>query len=244
MLNKTSLTFDEIGKVQLLQPTILPADTTDKVTWFSTNTGVVTVNDGGVVMSVGTGECEIYARCGEQQAICDVSVVVEDTTCTSIVLDYSNLTLYADGDKHQLIASVTPQTCADPIQWSSKNPSVATVDSSGLITPKNIGNAFIIAKCGDFSSSCMVKVITRYVCTGLDCNIPSLTMNLGSTYYLAQHISFVPPACTDKIYWSSTNIDAATIDENGLIKAVGVGVTHINITCGDQKVVLEVTIES
>jgi uncharacterized protein YjdB len=69
-------------------------------------------------------------------------------------------------------------------------------------------------------------------------------MQLGSTYYLAQHVSFVPSGCTDKIYWSSTNIDAATIDENGFIKAVGVGVTHINITCGYQKVVLEVTIEA
>lgn len=56
--------------------TLTPSNTTDSVTWASSDTDVVTV-DGGVITAVGLGTATITATCGTQTATATVTVAIE-----------------------------------------------------------------------------------------------------------------------------------------------------------------------
>lgn len=71
-LDKSELTFTEAG-TQTLTATVTPEDTTDAVTWESSNANVATVEN-GTVMAIANGSATITARCGNQSAECAVAV--------------------------------------------------------------------------------------------------------------------------------------------------------------------------
>ena len=56
-----------------LTATVEPADSTDTVSWSSSNNDVVTVKN-GVVKAVGNGTAAITATAGEYSATCEVTV--------------------------------------------------------------------------------------------------------------------------------------------------------------------------
>lgn len=71
-LDKSTLSFTEAG-TQTLTATITPEDTTDALTWESSNPRVATVEN-GVVTAIANGSATITAKCGSQSAECAVSV--------------------------------------------------------------------------------------------------------------------------------------------------------------------------
>ena len=68
-----------------------------------------------------------------------------------------------EGSTLQLTATVLPENCADKtVLWSSNNPSVATVDSNGLVTTHSVGTATITAMTTDgsnLSTTCTVTLL-------------------------------------------------------------------------------------
>lgn len=67
------------------------------------------------------------------------------------------------GDTLRLVANVAPEDADDvSVIWTSSNPAVATVDSSGLITALSQGTAKIIVKTNDggFTSTCTIGAMS------------------------------------------------------------------------------------
>lgn len=77
----------------------------------------------------------------------------------SITLDQSELTLYV-GEADTLTATLYPEGTNSSIQWTSSDPSVASVTESGLIIAHSAGTASITATAtvGGASASCLVTV--------------------------------------------------------------------------------------
>lgn len=98
-LNKNSIAFTAIGATDTLTATLTPVDTTEALTWASSDTDVATVSN-GVVTSVGIGTATITAYCGEQSASCTV------TSLMTVVLD----TAYHAGDGYRYSGSITLPT--------------------------------------------------------------------------------------------------------------------------------------
>ena len=73
-LNKSTTSLTAIGATETLVATLTPSNTTDSVSWASSNTSAVTVNN-GVITAVGIGSATITVTCGNQSATCAVTVV-------------------------------------------------------------------------------------------------------------------------------------------------------------------------
>ena len=77
----------------------------------------------------------------------------------SISLNQTSVTLEA-GNQAKLSVTYNPSNTTESkdVTWTSSNPSVATVDTSGVVTAKAAGSATITAKVGSKTASCAVTV--------------------------------------------------------------------------------------
>ena len=157
-LNNSSLNFTGTEVTQTLVATPTPSNTTDSITWKSSNTNIATVDNNGVVTSKANGSCTITATCGDKSATCNVVVSV---ACRELTFDIDSLTVGVEAGTYDVAQylNVVPISCQLPVTWSINKTSVATINSStGVLTPKAVGTATITATCGDKSATLPVTI--------------------------------------------------------------------------------------
>lgn len=161
-LDKTSLTLHG-NESQQLTATVLPADASQELMWTSSDESVATVSQSGLVSAVAAGNAVITATTTDGtdlSASCDVTVL--QVQAESIQLNVTTAGLN-EGSTLQLTATVLPEECnIKTVAWESNNPSVATVDSNGLVTTHSVGTATITAITTDgsnLSTTCTVTLL-------------------------------------------------------------------------------------
>ena len=161
-LDKTSLTLHG-NESQQLTATVLPADATQELMWTSSDESVATVSQSGLVSAVAPGQAVITATTTDGtdlSASCNVTVL--HVQAESIQLNVTTAGLN-EGSTLQLTATVLPEECdIKTVIWASNNPSVATVDSNGLVTTHSVGTATITAITTDgsnLSTTCTVTLL-------------------------------------------------------------------------------------
>lgn len=73
-LNPDTIVLTSVNETKTLKATLKPADTTDAVSWSSSNDTVATVSDDGLVTAVGAGSATITATAGAVSDSCTVKV--------------------------------------------------------------------------------------------------------------------------------------------------------------------------
>lgn len=227
----TTASLNPGGSTQLAA-TISPATATNKTySWASSNTGVATVNASGLVTAVANGTATITATTadGSHKASCTVSV----TTPTSGVTLSPTTTTIIKGKTQQLTATVAPATASDKsLTWTSSNTSVATVNSSGLVTGVGTGSATITATTTSGAHKATCDITVRVPVSGISVSPTTTSLIKGRTQQLAATVS--PADATNKNYtWSSTNTAVASVSATGLVTAVGGGSATISATTAD-----------
>lgn len=154
-LDKTNISIEK-GESLTLSATVTPGDATNKtVTWSSSDETIATVDQKGKVTAINGGNATIFAKAGEKEATCSVTVLIP---VTSIALDKNSLTLFV-GNEVTLTATILPEDATDKtITWKSSSTSVATVEN-GVIKGVGTGKATITATSGDVSATCEVLVV-------------------------------------------------------------------------------------
>lgn len=172
---------------------------------------------------------------------------IPEVPITSIALNKTSLTLQV-GQSETLIVSYTPtDATGKSITWSSSNPSVVTVSSSGEVTGVSAGSATIMAttKNGK-TATCAVTIEAApdIVATSVTISTPQKTnLIIGETLTLSATV--LPETTTDKtVVWSTSNSSVATVDENGNVKAIGSGDVAITATCGIVSGKIDLKVES
>lgn len=188
-LDKSSLDLS-INESVILVATVNPSTAVDKtVTWKSSNTGVATVDNNGLVRGVAPGNAtiEVKTRDGEFKAYCAVKVSYYPVE--SIALNKTEMTLYS-GKKETLFAAISPDNASiRDVEWESSNPAVATVSSTGEVTGVANGTATITATTtdGGKTATCVVTV-ANYApsSTPLDLSLAVTIKETGARGYIAQ----------------------------------------------------------
>ena len=162
----TGITLDRkdlklgIGDTQQLIASIGPAGATNqKVTWKSSDESVATVSAGGIVTAkaIGTARITVTSADGKHEATCVVTVLIP---VKSITLSDTRLRL-TKGETATLTVTIDPADATNrTIVWTSDNSLVASVDSKGVVTANDRGNAVITAATedGTIQATCIVSV--------------------------------------------------------------------------------------
>lgn len=153
------------GETFQLKARALPFDADCGYQWTSSDISVADVDDKGNVTAVSPGTASITAKADDgSEAASSCQVTVKPKPVEKIVLSQTEKTLYT-GEKFTLGAEVQPQDAADKtVNWSSSDPKVAAVNSTGKVTALSQGRAVVTAKANDGSgikASCNITVSVR-----------------------------------------------------------------------------------
>lgn len=163
-----------------------------------------------------------------------VTDVVGKTMAKSISLDKTTISLKAT-ETAMLVATVMPKTTTDKsVTWKSSNETVAKVDTNGMVTAIAVGEAIITATTIDgsnLSASCKVTVVPTLAEL---ITLNQTTVSLKATETAELSVNILPATTTNKsVTWKSLNESVATVDANGKVTAIAVGVTTITVTTAD-----------
>lgn len=133
-------------------------DVTALVSWSSLQSSIAGVN-GGLVTAVGSGSTTIMAQGNGMSGSAGVNVI--EPVSLTIVPSPVNIII---GTNHQLhaIATLSDGTTEDVTTiatWSTAQPSIAAVNSSGLITGEQVGSTTVYAQADGQTASAPVNVI-------------------------------------------------------------------------------------
>ena len=267
-LDKSELSLTE-GETAKLTATVEPAETTDTLTWSTSNDKVATVAD-GTVTAVAAGTATITAACGSFKAECTVTVTAAPLTVKVGETAYQ-VAKIADTEYHVAIpygsdATINVADASFLMVTDSKNNylndaglnpftltaaelnSVVLTDAqlknyNPAFTPANYSKVVYLS-ITDFTNYYTLYIeLTRDASPATSVTLDQQTLTLKPTQTAKLTATVEPADTTDTLVWSSSDDKIATVN-NGTVTAVAEGTATITATCGNVKAECVVTVEA
>lgn len=182
-------------------------------TWSSSNTQVATVNNFGIVKGIAAGSATFtFTNLAGCSSAATSSIVVNAVGNASIT-----------GESTICINETTTLSPSTGGTWTSSNKAVATVSNTGVVTGISPGSTtFTFTKTGSCASSptpaVKVNAKTAVSITGKNVICKNATTALSPT---------------SGGTWSSSNVNVATVTNNGVVTGVAVGKATFTFTKTD-----------
>jgi uncharacterized protein YjdB len=214
------------------------------VSWTTSNPLVATVTQSGVVTGVLPGTVTITATSEGKSGTSSVTVTLVPVASVSVQPPTATV---ASGSTTTLTTTVTDQNGTvvtdRPVTWTSSNPSIATVSTTGVVTGALVGTTTITATAGGKSGTSSVTVTT-----GPLANIrvtPSPTsIKIGDTQQLtAQGLDAAGnPVSGLSFTWTSSDPAIASVSGDGRVNAKKEGTVTITASAGGKSGISTVTV--
>ncbi len=222
---------------------VSPVDSTDTITWISSNEGVVSVTKSNTqsvtvkAVAAGTAVLTGVAKSGVSASV-TITVPGKVIRITGITVD-KELTLNVGGT-HQLNPQIQPANANESVTYTytSARPEVATVSESGLVRAVAPGTATITVKTNTGrAASCSVVVKCPASKVALmaknRAGAKKLYMAKGQTVTLRANLT--PKNSTDTLTYKSNKTKIVTVNANGVLSAKKKGTAKITATAVSKK---------
>lgn len=159
------ITLDKVDAAWMIYTRTEPADTTDVITFTSSDETVATVTENGKVTAVGPGQAVITVTCGDRSVECTVECTFdlpteettqpEETTVPDedFELNRADITFSSKGDTWMLYSGSLSPT---QIVWTTDNAAVATIDN-GKVTAVGGGMTKVHGEYNGEKVSCIIR---------------------------------------------------------------------------------------
>ena len=226
------------GNTQQLSSTIKDASgnilTGLAVTWSTSNSSVGTVSSSGLVTASHTGTATITATANGKSG--SATLIVSAGAISSVVVSPNSANLVSGGTQ-QLSATVKDGSgntiTGQSVAWSSSDPTVGSVSSSGMVTAVHAGSATITAAAGGKSGGATLTVNAGA--------ISSITITPGSASITAgatQQLAAIAKDATGNVIsgqtitWSTSDATIAAVSSSGVVTGAHVGQATITAAAG------------
>jgi uncharacterized protein YjdB len=203
--------------------------------WLSDDALIAQVTADGAIIAVGRGATTIRARnalnAARQDSVAATVTNAPDSldvirTVDSLPSLNRTITYTADvfNARHRLIPN-------EPVTWTSRSPSVATISSAGIATSVGIGATYIVGTAGVAKDSALLIVSNRASTVTISPSTLALH-SVGDTARLTavarNELGNVIAGAV--IAWTAVDSTVATVSSGGLVTAAATGTTNIHAT--------------
>lgn len=146
----------------------------------------------------------------------------------------TNLRLNGETAQIHLGVRIFPVTLDDKrVTYHSADENIATVDESGMITALKPGKVNISATLEKSGQTETAELDVIRPVTGVMITKGNLKMNLSDPLQRLEVMVYPEDATNKEVTWAVKDTKVATVDENGTVHPVGVGMTEVTATTKD-----------
>lgn len=230
------------GKNQIISATPLPQNATyDGIYYSSSNPGVATINQMGRIRAISVGTTIITISAGGVTVSQQLTVKSDIIRVEDLDVDTFDRKMTI-GDSEILSVAVIPSDATEQkIHYSSSDTAIATVNQVGRIRAINPGTVVITVRCDGITKYIALTVKEEVKITEIDIGEYNKKMKVKERQNLSVTI-YPSDAKEQKITYTSSNPDVATVSSMGQIVARSLGKTTITIRAGDTSKKLQITV--
>jgi len=218
-----------------------PAKATKGLRWASSDDGIATVNEKGVVKGISAGRVTItaYSTVEGCATAKECVVTVRHIPPSSVKIGPVGAKSIFAGNEASLKATVLPAGCSDKsVTWTSNNDRVVTVDAeSGRIKAVNPGVATVKATTNMAGANKKLKTASFKItvkpvkATKLTVTPSSVNLSANNTQQLSFDVR--PANVTENVpVYKSSNTKIAIVSPSGLITGLKLGTATISVKVG------------
>ena len=204
------------------------------VTWTSKTPAIATVDENGVVTGLKKGYANIVATAADGSNIAGTVTLTVTQPAEAISFTNSQIEV-TTGKTVSARYSVLPADTTDKtVSWSTSDPSVATV-RNGQVTGVKAGTCLLTATSNSNPEVyATATVVVSQLVSKVECANAASELSIKVGEYVQTRWTLSPDDATNKGLTFRTNAPkVATVDENGMVKAIGRGVATITAQAKD-----------